>query len=311
MSSWPTLDFAADRPTIETAHFVLQMVGKLPTRLHPWINHGWHVALRVTPRGFATRMMPAAAARDFAVEVDMRDGLVRAWCSHGGSWTTEIAGKTIAQLHADLTKMLAEADLPAPLHGAPNELPEVIPFAEDDRPREWDADAATRLHGAFAAADRVFSIFRSRYLGKTSPSHLFWGSFDLAVTRFSGRRAPPHPGGFPNLPDEVTREAYSHEVISAGFWPGGNGVDEAAFYVYAYPSPDGLSEGAIQPNPAYWHKDLGEFVLHYADVASADDPEAALMDFLQSSFDAAAARMDWPDDLATPQVTYGEPAQHL
>lgn len=308
---WPSLDFAADRPTIESAHLVLQLVGKMPTRLHPWVNHGWHVALRVTPRGFATRMMPAGDARDFAVEVDMRHALIRAWCSHGGEWTTSFAGKTIAQVHGDLSKMLADAELPAPLHGAPNELPEVIPFAEDDRPREWDEEAAIRLHGAFAAADRVFSTFRSRYIGKSSPSHLFWGSFDLAVTRFSGRRAPLHPGGFPNLPDSVTREAYSHEVISAGFWPGGNGVDEAAFYAYAYPSPDGLSSQQAKPEAAYWHKDLGEFVLHYADVASADDPESALMDFLQSTFDAAAGQMDWPEDIATPSAAYGEPAQQL
>lgn len=190
-------------------------------------------------------------------------------------------------------------------------MPEVIPFKDDDRKRAWDPDVIARAHGAFSRADAAFSRFRAAYLGKSSPSHLFWGSFDLAVTRFSGRRAPPHPGGFPNLPDRVTREAYSHEVISAGFWLGGGDVDEAAFYTYAYPSPDGLGDAKVAPDAAYWHDELGEFVLPYADVAAASDPEDRLLTFLESTYEAAAHLMDWPDDVATSRASYGRPTQEV
>ena len=252
MSRWPTLDYAADRPTIETCHLVLQLIGKLPLRLIPWINHGWHVALRMVPHGYATRTISGGDGRFFVVELDVREECVRIACENGASWQAPVPGRTIAELHGDLARLLAEAGLPAPLHGAPNEMADAIPFPDDHRPRAWDKDAACRLHAAFLAADRGFTRFRSLYLGKSSPSHLFWGSFDLAVTRFSGREAPPHPGGVPNLPDSVTREAYSHEVISAGFWPGnelGNetddaGVQEAAFYAYSYPSPEKAGGGA-------------------------------------------------------------------
>jgi hypothetical protein len=307
--AWPALDYAADLPTIETCHLVLQLIGKLPTRLHPWINHGWHVALRVVPHGYATRMMPGPGGRNFTVELDVRAACIRVTCDTGQACSTEVEGKTIAQLHSDLGALLRAAGLPAPLHGAPNEIPDPVPFAYDERPRAWDRDAACRLHGAFASADRVFARFRSLYLGKSSPSHLFWGSFDLAVTRFSGREAPTHPGSIPNLPDPVTREAYSHEVISAGFWPGGGGVDEAAFYAYAYPTPPGLSDAQVAPSQARWLAQLGEFVLPYAVVAQAPDPEATLTAFLQSTYDAAARLLEWPQGLALTQASYGKPAR--
>ena len=198
-SAWPRLDYAADQATIETLHLLLQLVGKLPLRLHPWVNHGWHVALRMTPRGAMTRTMPAGE-RQFAVELDFLDAAIRVECDNGSQAALPVAGKTIAEVHRGLTDLLASLGLPAPLHGAPNEIPDPVPFAADDRPREWNADAAARLHGAFLCADRAFNAFRSLYRGKSSPSHLFWGSFDLAVTRFSGREAPPHPGGIPSLP---------------------------------------------------------------------------------------------------------------
>jgi hypothetical protein len=209
-----------------------------------------------------------------------------------------VAGKTVAEVHGELAETLAGLGLPAPLQGAPNEIPHPMPFAEDHRPREWNADAARRLHGAFLCADRGFNRFRALYRGKSSPSHLFWGAFDLAVTRFSGRRAPLHPGGVPGLPDAVTREAYSHEVISAGFWPGGSGFEEAAFYAYAYPTPRALSVRPVEPARAFWHRDLREFVLPYAAVREAADPEVTLQRFLQSTFEAAADLLDWPGGLA-------------
>ena len=208
--AWPRLDHAADRGTTETMHLLLQLIGKLPLRLHPWINHGWHVALRMTPRGAMTRTLPAGG-RQFAVELDFLDAALLVDCDNGSRSALPVAGKTIAEVHGELTDLLASLGLPAPLHGAPNEIPDPIAFAADHRPREWNADAAARLHGAFLSADRGLNAFRSLYRGKSSPSHLFWGSFDLAVTRFSGRGAPVHPGGVPGLPDRVTREAYSHE----------------------------------------------------------------------------------------------------
>ena len=216
-------------------------------------------------------------------------------------------GQSVARFKNELVEALARLDSPAPLLGGPNEVVEAVPFSEDERPRKWDEDAIIALQGAFLRVDRVFNAFRAAYGGKSSPSHLFWGSMDLAVTRFSGRAAPKHPGGFPNLPDNVTREAYSHEVISAGFWPGGGGVDEAAFYAYAYPSPEGLADVAVRPDAAYWHGDLGEFVLPYAVVAGSPDPDAVLLDFLMSTFEAAAGLMDWPADMALDYAPIGHP----
>jgi hypothetical protein len=307
MTGWPRLDYTADRGTIETLHLLLQLIGKLPLRLHPWINHGWHVALRITPRGVITRSLPAGE-RHFTVELDFLDGAIRVECENGAQESLPVDGKTVATVHRELSALLAGLGLPAPLHGAPNEMPDPVPFTKDERPREWDADAARRLHGAFLAADRNFNRFRSLYRGKSSPSHLFWGSFDLAVTRFSGRKAPVHPGGVAHLPDDVTREAYSHEVISAGFWPGGGGFDEAAFYAYAYPTPEGLAERPVEPGAAQWNGRLGEFLLPYAAVREADDPDALVQQFLHSSFTAAAELLDWPrDTVIGPAPSYGSP----
>lgn len=296
MNRWPALDHAADNGTIETLHLLLQLIGKLPLRLLPWINHSWHLALRMSPRGAITRSLPAGR-RQCVVELDFLEGAIRVERDDGARSALPVAGLTVAQVHAALSAMLEALGLPAPLHGAPSEMPDPIPFADDHRPREWDADAARRLHRAFLYADRNFTEFRSLYRGKSSPSHLFWGAFDLAVTRFSGRPAPVHPGGIPGLPDAVTREAYSHQVISAGFWPGGSGFAEPAFYAYAYPAPDALADAAVQPAEAFWHHDLREFILPYAQVRAAADPDRELQRFLHSTFEAAAALLDWPEGL--------------
>ena len=305
--AWPRLDYAADRGTIETLHLLLQLVGKLPLRLHPWVNHGWHVALRLSPRGFVTRSLPAGE-RHFTVELDVLEAEIRVECDTGSQAAVPVARQSIADVHRALSKLLTDLGLPAPLHGAPNEIPDPVRFAEDRRARDWDAAAARRLHAAFLCADRGFNRFRALYRGKTSPSHLFWGSFDLAVTRFSGRGAPLHPGGVPGLPDAVTREAYSHEVISAGFWPGGGGFERAAFYAYAYPTPVALSVQPVEPAAAFWHRNLREFLLPYDDVQAAADPDAELQRFLQSTFAAAATLLDWPPGLVIDEpVWFGRP----
>ena len=307
MSDWPGLDYTADRGTIESLHLLLQLVGKLPLRLHPWLNQSWHVALRLTPRGAVTRPLPVGE-RHFTVELDFLAGAIRVGCENGTREALPVAGRTIATVQRELASLLARLGLPAPLHGAPNDLPDPVPFADDDRPREWDEDAARRLHGAFLGAGRNLGAFRSLYRGKCSPVHLFWGSFDLAVTRFSGRGAPVHPGGVPHLPDAVTREAYSQEVISAGFWLGGGGFDEAAFYAYAYPTPDGLAESAVEPDAAFWSAALGEFLLPYASVRDSSDPDATIQAFLRTTFEAAAVLLDWPDgQVIGSEPTYGHP----
>jgi len=308
MSSWPRLDFAADRPTIETLHMLLQLVGKLPLRLHPWVNHGWHVALRITPRGAVTSSLPAPG-RTFTVQLHFLAACISIVCDNGTVSRFGVANLTIAEVQAQLAQRLAELGLPAPLHGSPNEVPDPVPFHEDHAPREWDRDAARRVHRAFLNADRCFNAFRSLYRGKSSPSHLFWGSFDLAVSRFSGRPAPPHPGGIPALPDEVTREAYSDEVISAGFWPGSAGMfEEAAFYAYAYPTPPALGEQGIAPSAAFWQAELGEFLLPYEAVRSSADPEGAVREFLASTYQVASRLLDWPEGLASGmQPAFGRP----
>lgn len=306
MQRWPDLDDRADRAVVETIHAYLQVIGKMPVRSAPWLNHGWHVALTVSPRGFRTHVLPVGDI-DLELTFDCRAGAVSVSASNGRSAAFALTGQTVRAFKADLEAVLALCDGAIALDGAPNEVEAAMPFDRDDRPRPFDAARAQAVHGAFLSADRVFRAFRTGFLGKSSPSHLFWGGFDLAATRFSGRTAPRHPGGFPNLSDDVTCEAYSHEVISAGFWPGGNGL-AAAFYAYAYPAPDGLASASVMPIEASWNADLGEFLLPYAAVQAADDPDAMLIDFLQSTYAAAADLAGWDRNaLDVPIGTVGRP----
>ncbi len=242
---WPQLYYESDRQVIESLHAYLQVLGKLPTRALPWCNHSWHLALRVVPRGFRTYPVEMAGG-EAEVIFDCLSSAVAVETSTGFADGFEVTGQTVQLFHEQLSELLTLAGVDTSVSGTPNEVEDAVPFAQDKRDRAWDGATVRRIHRAFADANRVFERFRTGFVGKSSPSHLFWGSFDLAVTRFSGRTAPLHPGGFPNLPDDVTREAYSHEVASAGFWLGGGGVDEAAFYAYGYPSPDGLKDAAVR-----------------------------------------------------------------
>jgi hypothetical protein len=292
MEDWPLLSQARDRPTIVTLHLISQIIGKVPTALLPWRNHGWHVTLHTTPHGLATEPIHVGG-RSFELLLDLVAGRVVLSHDRGGG-EVAIAGQSIAEVRAELLVLLAAAGLPTDYHPVPNEVDPAVPFAADVEPRRYDADSAARLLRALLSADRVFRRFRSGFVGKVSPVHFFWGSFDLAVTRFSGRQAPRHPGGIPNLPDAVTREAYSHEVSSAGFWPGGAGAEgEPFFYSYAYPAPDGFGQAAVAPAAARFDKALGEFVLPYDAVRGARDPEAALMEFLRTTYAAAADLAGW------------------
>jgi hypothetical protein len=288
---WPELGEARDGPTIATLHLFSQILGKVAVALLPWRNHGWHATLRLHPRGLRTEPLHGPGG-SFELGLDLVDhDFVLA--DSAGEHRLPLEGTSVADFHAAVMRLLAGAGHAVTIHGAPNEVDPAIPFHEDQAGRVYDRDSARRLLAALLQADRVFRLFRSSFLGKASPVHFFWGSFDLAVTRFSGRPAPLHPGGIPNLPDDVTREAYSHEVSSAGFWPGGANGGSPLFYSYAYPSPEGFAEARVAPAEARWDKDLGEFVLDYEAVRSAADPDAALLAFLQSSYDAAADLAKW------------------
>jgi hypothetical protein len=292
MTGWPELSAAHDRPTIVALHLFSQVIGKVPTALVPWRNHGWHLTLHVGPRGLATEPIHGAGGV-FTLALDLVEHVLRLE-SAAGRRTVPLAPMSVADFHAAALAMLAGAGHAVRIHAIPNEVDPATPFAEDRAPRAYDEGSAGRLLGALQAADRVLKQFRSGFLGKASPVHFFWGSFDLAVTRFSGRPAPLHPGGIPHLPDAVTREAYSHEVSSAGFWPGGAGGEGGPFfYSYAYPSPPGFAGAKVAPAAARFDAGLGEFLLDYEAVRTAADPDAALLAFLQSSYDAAADLGGW------------------
>jgi hypothetical protein len=289
---WPPLTEARDGPTIAALHLYSQIVGKAAVALLPWRNHGWHVTLRVHPRGLRTEPLYGSGG-PFELGLDLVD---HSFTFADGRIVRRLPLRpmSVAEFHRDVTEARAAAGHPVRIHGSPNELDPATPFAEDEAPRAYDRDSASRLLGALLDSDRVFRLFRSSFLGKVSPVHFFWGSFDLAVTRFSGRPAPLHPGGIPNLPDDVTREAYSHQVSSAGFWPGGaGGGGDPFFYSYAYPSPEGFGSAAVEPAQARFDEALGEFVLPYEAVRSAPDPDSALLAFLASTYRAAADLARW------------------
>lgn len=298
--AWPAIPFAPWADTCTALHLWCQILGKYRLAHTPWMNHSWHATLYVTPRGLTTGPVHEVGGGCVTLTLDLVDHRMMAEADGGAREGFALEAMSVADFH-DRTRRTVEAVGGAfDIHGSPNELPEAVPFARDADERPYDADAVRRFHGALLRMVPVFERFRTGFIGKGSPVHLFWGSFDLAVTRFSGRAAPPHPGGFPNLPDAVTREAYSHEVSSAGFWPGGRNPDgstnEAMFYSYAYPTPGGFAERAVEPDAASWNADLGEFVLPYREVAASDDPAAALMAFLHSTYAAAADAGRWDRD---------------
>lgn len=291
-NSWPELPALADwQKTANTVHMWAQMVGKIRLELGPWINHSWGSALYVSTRGLTSSPIPYQG-RSFAIDFDFVDHVLAVRSSDGGERSFELRPMTVAAFYRQLMHALGELGIHVDIFTRPVEVDVAIPFESNTTDASYDADAMHRFWQALVQAERVFTAFRARYLGKVSPVHFFWGAFDLAVTRFSGRTAPTHPGGAPNCADWVMQEAYSHEVSSAGFWPG-VGFGEAAFYAYAYPTPDDFAEYPVQPAAAFYHKDLGEFVLPYEAVRAADAPDDALLAFLQSTWEAAAETGHW------------------
>lgn len=289
---WPSLPFDAWKDTCATLHMWTQMAGKIRLVQAPWVNHSWHVALYLTARGLTTSPIPYGM-RTFQIDFDFIDHRLSIETSDGRARTMALAPRPVADFYRELFSHLAELGLDVKIHTRPCEVADAIPFEEDHVHAHYDAEYANRFWRALAQADRVFKEFRARFIGKCSPVHFFWGSFDLAVTRFSGRTAPPHPGGIPNLPDWVGREAYSHEVSSCGFWPGGEALPYPVFYSYAYPEPAGFSAASLRPDAAAYNTSFREFVLPYDDVRLSASPDAVLLEFLQSSYEAAADLGKW------------------
>ena len=291
-TAWPELPIAGWRETYDTLHLWTQVVGKVRYARSPWLNHSWHVALYVTARGLTTSPIPDGM-RTFQIDFDFIDHVLRISSSDGAQRQFALSGQSVASFYESVMAALAELDIHVEIDQMPNELPDPIRFSQDTRHASYDPDAVQRFFRILVNADRVFKQFRTGFLGKASPVHFFWGSFDLTVTRFSGRGAPRHPGGVPNLPDAVACEAYSHEESSAGFWPGSGAIDYPAFYSYAYPESAGYRATKVRPDAAFFSEALGEFILPYDAVRTADDPEKALLEFLQSSYEAAANAGKW------------------
>jgi hypothetical protein len=294
-AAWPALPLAAWQPTYDTLHMWTQIVGKTRLALAPLQNHWWEVTLYVTPRGLATGAMPAGE-RMVEVAFDFIAHVLEIRVSDGRTRVLPLAPIAVADFYAAYTDALAALDVDVQLYAKPVEVVDAIPFAQDRTHASYDADAAQRHWRVLMQVQRVLERYRSRFLGKASPVHFFWGSFDLATTRFSGRAAPHHPGGVPNCPDYVMAEAYSRECASCGFWPGAGPLGEAAFYAYAYPEPPGYARQRVAPAQARYDEGLHEFVLPYEAVRTARNPDAMLLDFVQSTYDAAAdlARWDRP-----------------
>jgi hypothetical protein len=301
---WPALKYEDWEPTCTALHLRAQIVGKARLAQTPWVNHSWHATFYLTARGLTTSTI-GYGPRTFQVDFDFISDTLRVAASDGGVATLALGPGSVADFHARFRAALSELGIELAMHDRPNEMPTAVPFAEDTAPRPYDADAVRRFWRAMLQIERVLVRFRSGFLGKVSPVHLFWGGLDLAVTRFSGRRAPRHPGGAPHMPKAVNVEAYSHEVSSAGFWPGGAGAGDAAFYSYAYPEPEGYRTAAVRPAGAAFDTTLGLFMLPYAVVRSAPDPDAMLLEFLQSTYEAAASLGGW--NRAELECAFGEP----
>jgi Family of unknown function (DUF5996) len=303
LPSWPDLNYERDHDTFETLHLFTQVVGKIRLARTPWLNHSWHVPLYTSARGLTTALIPHPVA-PFELEFDFVSSRLALRTAAGDTASLPLVPGSVASFHVQVIEALDRCHVATTFDGTPNELPDPIPFAKDVAARAYDEDAARRLWSALLHSDAVLKRFRTGFLGKASPVHFFWGSFDLAVTRFSGRSAPRHAGGIPHLSDRVVREAYSHEVSSAGFWPGGPNKPYPLFYSYAYPEPPGF-RNAPMPQDAHFDSDLQEYVLPYDRVKEAPDPANTLFAFVQATYSAAAESGAW--DRGALECPFGQP----
>jgi hypothetical protein len=288
---WPALPFEEWKDTCATLHLWTQIVGKVRLAHAPMVNHWWQVPLYVTSRGLTTSAMPHGR-RSFQIDFDLLSHRLVIQASDGTAEIIPLEPRSVAEFYREVVGRLRSLKLDTRIWTMPVEIPYPIPFENDHIHRSYDRQSVQRFWHALILADQLFTAFRARFIGKVSPVHFFWGSFDLAVTRFSGRRAPPHPGA-PNLALHVARESYSHEVSSCGFWPGNGGYGRAAFYSYAYPAPDGFARAKVRPSAAFFDAGVGEFILPYDSARNSSSPDESVLDFLQTSYEAAANLANW------------------
>lgn len=291
-TQWPDLAFDNWKDTLATVHLWTQIVGKIRLRRMPWLNHSWHVTLYVSANGLTTGSIPYNKGL-FQIDFDFIHHVLHIITSAGGVTRVELYPRTVASFYRELFEKLNGVDIDACIYAAPNEIDPAIPFEEDETHRSYDAERMHDFYLALINIHNVFTRFRAKFTGKCSPVHFFWGAFDLAVTRFSGRPAPVHPGGAPNMPVYVMQEAYSHEVSSCGFWPGSEQFPHPVFYAYCYPAPAEFSQQPVKPHEAFYSAEMGEFMLLYEVVQRSDDPEGVLLQFLQTTYEAAANTGRW------------------
>jgi hypothetical protein len=291
-SNWPPIPYADWRDTAITLQLWTQIVGKVRLTLSPWLNHGWQVPLYVNTRGLGTSPIHLGDGL-LEIDFDFIDQRLVVTTSEGTPRGFKLEPMSVATFYRRLMSELQAAGVDVKINVMPSEVSQPVRFPDDQLHASYDAQAVLHFWKALVQADRLLRLFRTSFLGKASPVHFFWGSFDLAVTRFSGRMAPRHPGGIPNLPDDITREAYSHEVSSAGFWPGSDAYPQAAFYSYAYPAPPGFDKANVEPEGAVWSAEMGNWLLPYELVRGAADPDAAVLSFLRTTYDAAASLGGW------------------
>ena len=288
---WPVLDFNEWKDTLATVHLWTQIVGKIRLRHLPWLNHSWHVALYVSPRGLTTGSIPYSEGL-FQIDFDFIDHQLVIQ-TKGENVTMKLYPRTVANFYIELKQLLEAAGINSYINAAPNEIDPAIPFAQDELHWSYDANQINMYWQVIVKVHTVFNRFRAGFRGKSSPVHFFWGAFDLAVTRFSGRVASGHPGSVPNMPDRIMQESYSHEVSSCGFWPGNAQFPQAAFYSYCYPPINTFGNQPVEPKDAFYSPEMGEFILPYEAVRTATDPEKALLQFLQTTYEAAANTANW------------------
>lgn len=291
-SAWPELNFSEIQGTLETLHQWIQIVGKIRLRTMPWQNHSWHTTLYVTTSGFSTHSIPYRGTT-FQIDFDFKQHKLLIECAHTDPLVVDLAPRTVADFYAEVFDKLPQIGVDVHIHASPNEMEPAIPFAQNTTNKTYEPEAAAAIWRSMLRANEVFNHFRTDFVGKASPVHLFWGAFDLAVTRFSGKPAPLHPGGMPNMPLDVMQEAYSQEVSSAGFWLGSHAAPTPIFYAYTYPASPEFSEQQVLPKEAFYSKEMGEFILTYEDVRQSEDPEATLTHFLQSTYEAAVKTSGW------------------
>jgi hypothetical protein len=290
--NWPELDYTSWSDTLDTLHQWLQIVGKIRLRAMPWMNHSWHTSLYISPTGFTTQSIPYEGGL-FQIDFNFVDHELVIQSTFSKVEKMKLYPRTVADFYQELFEKLDKIGLDIVIHGSPNEMEPAIPFTENTHNQQYDADAVFNFWKAMVKINGVFTKFRGQFIGKCSPVHLFWGAFDLAVTRFSGRKAPLHPGGMPNMPLEVMQEAYSQEVSSAGFWPGAKDFPTPVFYAYCYPTPEDFSQQPVLPKEAFYSEEMGEFFLAYEVVQRSPEPEKVLMSFLESTYEAAAITGNW------------------